>query len=259
MNSETYWSSVVDLGGEHIAYPLWRNYCDVLHTRLLHRWLGDARFSTALKTDLFDESCGTGMAPELQLMARKVVGIDVSKSIAARAVERHPLIEVRVGDVRHLPFDCGTFDFIFSNSTLDHFEDPDDVEKSVMELVRVLTPGGMLLLTLDNPLNPVVWLRNKIPTSFMGRTSLAPYFVGHTLSVAPMVRLLQSCGCEVHRQGYIMHLPRIVFLHACRYFDPEKATGRILLRFMLGFEALACLPTAPFTGHFAAALGVKRS
>jgi SAM-dependent methyltransferase len=217
-----------------------------------------ARFANALKTDLFDESCGPGMVPELQRSARKIVGIDISKSITEQAAKRNPALEAKVGDVREMPFASGSIDFVFSNSTLDHFEQSDDIEKSITEIARVLAPRGSLLLTLDNPLNPVVWVRNKMPSSLFGRTLLAPYFVGHTLSLGPMVRLLESCGFEIRRKGHILHVPRIVVLHLCRFFDPSESSGRLFLRFMLSFENLAHMPTAPLTGHFTAALAIKK-
>ncbi len=218
---------------------MWRSYCDALHASLLHRWLEDARFTTALKTDLFDEAHGDGLAAVLQQISARATGIDISRSVAQHAAVRHPALETRTADVRKLPFENGSFGFVLSNSTLDRFEDSRDLENSVREIVRVLAPGGTLLLTLDNPLNPVVSLRNKLPATLFGRTSLAPYFVGHTLSLAPMVRLLASCGCETHRKGYVMHVPRIIFLHLSRWFDPTTSAGSYFLRFMNGFESLA--------------------
>lgn len=259
MNSGRYWSEVADRGDGHIAYPMWRTYCDALHTRLIRNWTVGAEFGHALKTDLFDEACGGGLVSTLGGVSGRVMGVDVSPSVAERAGARHPGIDTRIADVRQLPFEDGGFNFVLSNSTLDHFEDPRDLEKSVREIVRVLAPGGTLLLTLDNPLNPVIALRNRMPASFFGRTALAPYLVGHTLSLSPMARLLESCGCEVRRKSYIMHVPRIILLHLCRWLAPDAPSGRAFLRFMLGFEVFAPLPTAPLTGHFAAALAVKKA
>lgn len=259
MNSGRYWSDVADRGGEHLAYPMWRAYCDALHARLFHSWLAGAQASAVLKTDLFDEASGNGLVAALKQMSPRVTGVDVSPSVAEQAAKRHPGLDTQTADVRELPFEDESFDFVLSNSTLDHFENSGDLEKSVREIIRVLTPGGSLLLTLDNPLNPIIGLRSKLPATFFGRTAFAPYFVGHTLSLSRMVRLLESCGCEVRQKGYIMHVPRIIFLHLCRWFDPNTSAGRRYLRFLLGFEILARLPIAALTGHFAAALAVKKA
>ncbi len=259
MSGDGYWNGIVDHGGVHLAYPAWRAYCDQLHLRLLDQWLGGTRFESALKTDLFDEAVGSGLVPELARISRRVVGLDLSGSIVDRAVSRHPFLEAQVADVRRTPFADGSFGFVLSNSTLDHFQDPRDLEQSLRELVRILAPGGQMLLTLDNPLNPIVAIRSRMPAGLFGRTSLAPYYVGHTLSLAPMVRLMEDFGCVVRSRGYLMHVPRLLFLHASRWFDAGTPGGRRWLRFMMGFEALARLPSAPFTGHFAAVLVVKRA
>ncbi len=56
-------------------------------------------------------------------------------------------VSVRWADVTALPFPDGSFDRVVCVSTLEHM--PGDWGKGVRELVRVLRPGGVLLLTLD--------------------------------------------------------------------------------------------------------------
>ena len=257
MSAGDYWSDVAESAGDYVAYPEWRAYCDELHRDLLDRWLGDERFSRALKTDLFDESVGAGIVPVLSRIAREVVGIDVAANVVERAGRRQPGLVARVEDIRRTSFDDASFDLVVSNSTLDHFESHEEIEASLREIVRILEPGGRLLLTLDNPRNPVLWARSRLPRSVFGRSSLTPYMVGRTLALDDMVRLLQRVGCDVRRTGHVMHVPRVLFLHLSRHFDPKRPAGRRLLRFMMGFEVLDRLPTAPFSGHFAAALAEK--
>jgi len=81
-----------------------------------------------------------------------------------------------VADVRQLDFGDNSIELIISNSTLDHFQQAEDIDRSLAELARVLVPGGLLLVTMDNPLNPVIALRNRLPKSLLGRTALAPVF-----------------------------------------------------------------------------------
>lgn len=50
-------------------------------------------------------------------------------------------------------FAAETFDLVVSTSTLDHFTCREDLVTSLEEISRVLRPGGLLILTLDNPLN----------------------------------------------------------------------------------------------------------
>jgi len=251
------WNWFADSGPGTIALPLWRAYCDALHVGLIRQWSAGRRFSTALKTDLFDEANGDGLADLLLESSDRVHGIDISEPIVRRALSLHPRLSGDVGDVRSLPIASGSMEFIVSNSTLDHFQDRTDITVALRELARVLSPGGLLFVTFDNPVNPVVALRNRMPASFFGRSSLAPYFVGHTLSLGTLVHELREAGLEVVRTGYLMHAVRIVALHASRLFDPATASGRAFLRLLLSCEAAAKLPTSPLTAHFVAALARK--
>lgn len=142
MTSSHYWNDLANAGAAHISYALWRDYCDALHASLLSKWIGGRRFSTAFKTDLFDETCGNGMVPFLSYLAEHVVGIDIADSIVVQAAKRHPCLSAHADDVRKLSYPDNTFDLIFSNSTLDHFVDPQDLSDAVHELVRVLRKGG---------------------------------------------------------------------------------------------------------------------
>jgi len=69
---------------------------------------------------------------------------------------------------RRLPGSLGallkTFDTVLSNSTLDHFDGAAQIRVSLAEPARVLRPGGRLLVTLDNPANPLLALSKALPS-----------------------------------------------------------------------------------------------
>lgn len=249
-----YWDKVGAQSAHAIDVPLWRSYCDLLHAALIRDWTGSRHFRSALKTDLFDEAMGEGLVPMLMECADAVHGIDVAPEMVGKAIAANPRLLASVADVRRLNLPDGSMELIVSNSTLDHFHYAGDIDLSLSELARVLAPGGLLLVTLDNPRNPVVALRNHLPKSLLGRSSLAPYFVGHTYSLTELETALVRQGLEVMRRDHLMHVPRIVLLHLCRLFRPHSTAGRTLLRCMLASERLARWPTAPLTGHFAAVL-----
>lgn len=52
-------------------------------------------------------------------------------------------------DARDLRYESGTFDAIFSSSSLEHFGDWKDVASAVSEMHRVLRPGGLLCLSTE--------------------------------------------------------------------------------------------------------------
>jgi len=81
------------------------------------------------------------------------VGVDPSLGavLAARQVasELDADADFLVGDGRHLPFEDGTFDVVFSYSVFQHFA-RDDARAALREAVRVLAPGGTLLVQMPN-------------------------------------------------------------------------------------------------------------
>lgn len=257
-----YWDAILASGAQgalHLDVPLWRSYCDVLHARLLNRWLAGRRYSSALKTDLFDEAVGAGLAPWLLSHSDEVVGIDIATAVVTCASARHPRLRVRVCDVCDIEAVDGTFDLIISNSTLDHFTTPAAIQRGIQELARVLRPGGDVVVTLDNPSNPIVALRNALPPRLFGGSSVLPYFVGHTLSLRRLRAEVVAAGLEVLHHGYLMHVPRLLYLHLCRTVPQHGRVARWVLQLMLQHERFNWLPTRGLSGHYVAVHARKRA
>ena len=258
--SGSYWDERALAGSSHFAFPLWRRYCDQLHSRWLLSWLEGRTFAKVLKTDLFDEALGDGLADvllSLSLPGGECHGVDISPVIVAQAQKRHPSLRVHCGDVRCLPLAADQFDLILSDSTLDHFEHPADLQAALAELHRLMAPGGLLAITLDNPQHPLLALRNRCTGPWMGRSAVLPYVVGHTLGLRQLSRALRGLGFELLCGGHLMHAPRLLALHLSRLLPADGPMARGFLQALLGFECLARLPTAPFGGHFVAVLARK--
>ncbi|MEM2890824.1 MAG: class I SAM-dependent methyltransferase, partial [Candidatus Hadarchaeum sp.] len=66
----------------------------------------------------------------------EVIGIDFSIETVKRLNELFPLLDIRVGDVRHLDFPDFFFDAYYSGGVIEHFED--GVETQLSEANRVL-------------------------------------------------------------------------------------------------------------------------
>lgn len=255
-----YWDDQARACSAQFDFPLWRRYCDLLHSRWLRSWLGGRTFSKVLKTDLFDEALGNGLADvlaSLTLAGGEYHGVDVSSVLAAQAQKRHPSLRAHCGDVRCLPLAAEQFDLVISDSTLDHFAHPAELQKALSELHRVLAPGGLLALTLDNPQHPLVALRNRFGGPWMGHSAVMPYFVGYTLGLRQLSEELRRCGFELLCDGHLMHAPRLLALHLSRRWPTQGPAARWFLRSLLAFEGLARLPTARFSGHFVAVLARK--
>jgi SAM-dependent methyltransferase len=63
-----------------------------------------------------------------------------------------------VGDAENLPFPDHHFDVVFSNQVLEHVVDP---KRALQEAVRVLRPGGRLILSV-----PGVWPAHEVPYDY---------------------------------------------------------------------------------------------
>lgn len=76
----------------------------------------------------------------------QIIGVDVSDKAVLFAQKVHPEnnIEVYRMDLQNLSFTDGYFDTVCISNSLHHLA---DVDKVLSELLRVLKPGGMLLVT----------------------------------------------------------------------------------------------------------------
>jgi len=237
-----------------VSNSLWRLYSDALNRDLIGRWVRPAPLRGVLKTDLFDEALGKGLYPVLRPRAEKVVAIDIShyNAVAARR-GRGQLLAV-AADARNLPFADGVFDLVVSNSTLDHFEHFEELERALREIRRVLTDGGQMLLTLDNLANPLVALRNALPTRVLIRIGLVPYYVGITCGPSRLRSVLLANGFRVREFSAVLHVPRVAAVLAARLVNRygSPAVQQRYLRVLRSFEAAARWPTRFVSGHYLA-------
>lgn len=263
--SSDYWDAVGRNWREQQPDALWREFTDAQQLELLQGWLPSQagvsadRSITLLKTDLFDEVAHRGLVQPLQAMGLMVSGIDLSPLIVAEAQARNPDLEAQQADVRLLPFHERSFDVAFSGSSLDHFDSEPDIAVALAELARVLRPGGCLILTLDNPTNPLIALRNCAPQRLLRRVGVLPYQVGVTLERGALLEALRVEGLEILQTKAVQHCPRVLAVLLARPTARLPSFCRkLFLRGLAGFEQLACLPTRWFTAHYIAVLAVKR-
>lgn len=236
--------------------PLVARQKRLLHQQLIRRWAGERFVGLLLKTDLFEESHGQDQILFDLYPDAAVIGIDISHACARRAAERSPnrRCHFLTADVTQIPLRDSCMDLVISTSTLDHFEKASQLHAALAEIQRVLRPGGVAIITMDNGENPLYWLLR-----WTSRRGWTPFRLGQTVSLKELAALLGRTGLEVASTDVLIHNPRLV------------STGVfLLLRRLLGrfadgpirglltvFSWLDRLPTRRWTACFVAACGRK--
>lgn len=111
---------------------------------------------------VLDVGCGRGLL--LNAVAKrldkggKVVGLDLwqesdlSGNTAEQTLENARLegvaecVEIHTGDMRQMPFEAETFDAVVSSMAIHNIPDAEGRKQAISEIVRVLKPGGRVLL-----------------------------------------------------------------------------------------------------------------
>jgi ubiquinone/menaquinone biosynthesis C-methylase UbiE len=106
--------------------------------------------------DLLDVGCGPGMMIRQLVDSRpgdfKITGLDLSAGMVNEAATRlHDTnVEMRIGRAECLPFPDASFDVVLALGVLEYT----DLSLAISEISRVSRPGGLVLVTMLNPLNP---------------------------------------------------------------------------------------------------------
>jgi ubiquinone/menaquinone biosynthesis C-methylase UbiE len=228
-----------------------------VHQELIRLWTSGLEVSRVLKTDTFEEACGDDQILfDLFPASACAIGMDLAWQTAHHARARCPSPNVRflVSDARNLALRSASFDVVVSTSTLDHFDSPAALPEALKELARVLRPGGIAVVTLDNPRNPLYAILR-----WASRRGWTPFPLGYTASLPELVCHLQDAGLEVTATDALIHNPRMI--STILFLALRRALGRHAdgpIRFLLAtFAALGHLPSRHFTACFVAACARK--
>ena len=101
---------------------------DLIHSRVLDVGIGDGFLAEWLHT-------------------QELWGIDISAKRCRRARERLPGAHILVGDVQALSFSDNAFDVVICADALEHMDRP---EKAISEMMRVVRPGGSVIVSVPN-------------------------------------------------------------------------------------------------------------
>jgi ubiquinone/menaquinone biosynthesis C-methylase UbiE len=131
---------------------------------------------------------------------RLLVGADFAESGVQLGRSRMPpgsdsCVRWTVASMQQIPVVDGTFDVVISCETIEHVVDP---VKAMREVCRILSPGGILLLTTPNYLGPMGLYRMYLRT--VGRRyTEGGQPICHFTSLPRTISWLQRAGLRVRR------------------------------------------------------------
>jgi SAM-dependent methyltransferase len=176
------WAAVYDLPGNQLVE---------IEEPVVREILGGLPRGVAL-----DAACGTGRhSAYLATLGHTVIGVDSSSAMLERAREKVPDGEFHVADLEKLPLPDDHVDLVVCALALMHVPDLDAV---LAELVRVLRPGGHLVISDWRPLTgtaglPVVKIRADGTLGYMPtRGRRTSEYLAAALRVGLQVRRCQE-------------------------------------------------------------------
>jgi len=127
--------------------------------------------------------CGEGTNLARLASAGRTIGIDRYPAKARFAARAVPAAHVGAADAMALPFRDGTFASVFVRDLLHHLPDR---PRAVAEAVRVLSPGGTLLVVEPNGANPLVALQGRLVAAEAALRTFRPASVMDALAGLPL-------------------------------------------------------------------------
>jgi SAM-dependent methyltransferase len=170
----------------------WFRRHEVVYERLADRCAG---------RDVLEAGCGEGYGADLIAdVARRVIGLDYDDSAVAHVRARYPRVEMHQGNLAALPLSDGAVDVVVNFQVIEHLWDQ---AQFVAECLRVLRPGGVLLMSTPNRI-----------TFSPGRDTPINPFHTRELNAAELTELLRDEGFSVESMLGVFHGARLVELDA---------------------------------------------
>jgi len=113
--------------------------------------------------NVLEIGCGTGyFTKELAKTEAQITAIDISPDLleAARHIIKDRNVLFEVANAYDMQYADASFDIVVGSSVLHHLE----VDKALKEFFRVLKPGGKVVFTEPNMMNPQIAVQKNVPS-----------------------------------------------------------------------------------------------
>jgi len=98
---------------------------------------------------VLDLGCGNGRVINiLEKFNINYTGLDISQNLINLAQKKYPEKEFIVSDLLKTPFSDNKFDYVLSLATLHHIPSEEQRLNALLEINRILKPGGIILITV---------------------------------------------------------------------------------------------------------------
>lgn len=98
-----------------------------------------------------DAGCGCGIyCAKLLHHGFSAAGFDISEDAVRIAKRLAPTAALKVAEISSTGYPADCFDAVISRDVLDHMK-KGDARRAVLELCRIVKPGGLIVFTLDYP------------------------------------------------------------------------------------------------------------
>jgi len=188
-----------------------------------------------IKGRILEDGCGVGMYVEhLSPFGGTVIGLEYDFERAAEARKNSAYIINAAGE--SLPLPTSTFDLILSHEVLEHVQDD---RRAVCEMVRILKPGGRVVLFAPNRGYPfethgIYWngeyyFGNKLFVNYLPRNlrnKLAPHV--RVYSTTDLQKLFEGLPVKIIQRTIIFG----AYDNIIARFGPPGKVLRVALQFL---------------------------